>query len=55
MLSAGQRQAALDEESNSVAKAKKDNRREHRINMEIIVDAYDEHERAMGWYCYLEE
>ena len=22
--------------------------------MEIVVDAYDAHERAMGWYCYLE-
>ncbi len=23
--------------------------------MEIVVDAYDEDERAMGWYCYLED
>ena len=23
--------------------------------MEIVVDAYNEQERAMGWYCYLEE
>lgn len=30
------------------------NEREHRIDMEIVVDAYDAHERAMGWYCYLE-
>lgn len=29
--------------------------REERITMEIVVDAYDEMERAMGWYCYLEE
>ncbi|MBN2563792.1 MAG: calcium-binding protein [Phycisphaerae bacterium] len=28
--------------------------REQRITMEIVVDAYDESERAMGWYCYLE-
>jgi hypothetical protein len=27
--------------------------REHRIDYEIVVDAYDEDERAMGWYCYL--
>lgn len=27
---------------------------ENRIVMEIIVDAYDETERAMGWYYYLE-
>ena len=29
--------------------------REKRITMEIIVDAYDEAERAMGWFCYLED
>ena len=23
--------------------------------MEIVVDAYDEHERALGWYYYLED
>lgn len=28
--------------------------REHRIDYEIVVDAYDEAERAMGWYYYLE-
>jgi hypothetical protein len=27
---------------------------EHRIEMEIVVDAYNESERAMGWYCHLE-
>ena len=32
-----------------------DRKREHRITMEIVVDAYNEEERAMGWYCYLEE
>ncbi|MBL7817499.1 MAG: hypothetical protein JNL70_21010 [Saprospiraceae bacterium] len=26
--------------------------REHRIHYEIIVDAYDEYEEAMGWYYY---
>jgi hypothetical protein len=31
-----------------------DEAREHRIDMEIVVDAYDELERAMGWYYYLE-
>jgi hypothetical protein len=35
-------------------KAKLDPKREKRIEMEIVVDAYDEVERAMGWYCYLE-
>jgi hypothetical protein len=29
--------------------------REHRIVMEIIVDCYNEEERAMGWYYYLED
>jgi hypothetical protein len=33
---------------------KKDQKREDRIEMEIVVDAYNEEERAMGWYCYLE-
>lgn len=28
---------------------------EHRINYEIIVDAYDEYEIKMGWYYYMEE
>lgn len=36
-------------------KMNRDEDREHRIDTEIVVDAYDEHERAMGWYCYLEE
>ena len=31
----------------------RDEVREHRITMEIIVDAYDEGERAMGWIMYL--
>jgi hypothetical protein len=34
---------------------KKDDAREHRIDMEVIVDAYDEQERAMGWYTYLKD
>ena len=29
--------------------------REHRIHTEVIVDAYGEQERAMGWYYYLDE
>ena len=28
---------------------------ERRITDEIVIDAYNESERAMGWYCYLEE
>jgi hypothetical protein len=37
------------------AKPKLDPEREQRITMEIVVDAYDAQERAMGWYYYLEE
>ena len=38
-----------------MAKSKKtDAKRERRIDMEIVVDAYDAVERAMGWYDYLE-
>lgn len=29
--------------------------REQRITLEVVVDAYNESERAMGWYYYLEE
>ena len=32
-----------------------DEEREHRITMEIIVDAYDPEEQALGWYYYLED
>lgn len=28
---------------------------ENRIEMEIVVDAYDQAERAMGWYYYLQD
>jgi Calcium binding len=37
------------------AKPKHDPEREQHITMEIVVDAYDAQERAMGWYYYLEE
>ena len=36
-------------------KPKRDEAREERITMEVVVDCYDESERAMGWYYYLEE
>jgi hypothetical protein len=32
-----------------------DEAREHRIHDEIIVDAYDPEEQALGWYDYLEQ
>ena len=38
-----------------MARLKENKAREHRIEMEAVVDAYNSEERAMGWYCYLEE
>jgi hypothetical protein len=35
-------------------KPKREPQREKRIDMEVMVDCYDRHERAMGWYYYLE-
>jgi hypothetical protein len=34
---------------------KRDKQREDRITMEVVVDAHDAQERAMGWYYYLQE
>ncbi|MDB9372448.1 calcium-binding protein [Nodularia sphaerocarpa] len=33
----------------------RDENREHRIKTEIIVDAEDQEDRAMGWYNYLDD
>jgi hypothetical protein len=33
----------------------KDEEREERIHMEIIVDAYGPEEQAIGWYNYLDD
>jgi hypothetical protein len=38
-----------------MARPPRDEERERRITMEIIVDAYSADEQAMGWYVYLEE
>ncbi len=38
-----------------MGKEARDEEREERIRMEIIVDAYGPEEQAMGWYYYLEE
>lgn len=38
-----------------MSKLKTDHTRDQRIEMEIVVDAYNSEERAMGWYYYLEE
>ena len=29
--------------------------REHRIHYETVADAYNEEERVMGWYYYLQD
>lgn len=38
-----------------MVKTKHNAEREKRIDMDIVVDCYDENERAMGWYYYLQE
>ena len=38
-----------------MSRIKEDEVREDRIIMEIVVDAYNEEERSLGWYYYLEE
>jgi hypothetical protein len=37
-----------------MARLKENKARERRIEMEVVVDAYNSEERAMGWYYYLE-
>ncbi len=32
----------------------RDEEREHRIAMEVVVDAYGPEEQALGWYYYLD-
>lgn len=38
-----------------MAEVEHNEEREERISMEIVVDAYESEEQAMGWYCYLED
>jgi hypothetical protein len=38
-----------------MSQIKENKERERRIDMEIVVDAYNEVERAMGWYYYLQD
>jgi Calcium binding len=38
-----------------MAKLAEDAEREERIMMEVVVDAYDSEERAMGWFYYLQD
>jgi Calcium binding len=45
----------IDGANKPMPKIERDENREERIDMEVIVDAYGEEERAMGWYYYLAE
>lgn len=38
-----------------MAKVERDEEREERIAMKIVVDAYGPEEEAMGWYYYLQD
>ncbi|MBM9521242.1 calcium-binding protein [Desulforhopalus vacuolatus] len=38
-----------------MAKIEKDDDREYRIDMKVVVDAYNSEERAMGWYYYVSD
>ena len=48
-------EGAIMGKSKKPKKPKRDEAREERISMEIVVDAHDEEEQAMGWYYYLED
>jgi hypothetical protein len=37
-----------------MSRVRENKAREHRIEMEAVVDAYNSAERSMGWYYYLE-
>jgi hypothetical protein len=38
-----------------MTRVERDEEREERIRMEVVVDAYTAHEQALGWYYYLED
>lgn len=38
-----------------MTRAEKDEERDERIKMEIIVDTYSPEEQAMGWHAYLDD
>lgn len=42
-------------ERGAMARVERDESREQRTESEIIVDAYNEGEQALGWYYYLED
>lgn len=38
-----------------MSRVERDEEREERITMEIVVDAYGPEEQAIGWYYYLDD
>lgn len=38
-----------------MSQVERDEVREHRITMEIVIDAHDADEQVMGWYFYLDD
>src|ERR1700674_5430319 len=45
----------MKNERKEMTRPDKDEEREQRIHMEIIVDAYGPEEQVMGWYNYLDD
>lgn len=43
------------QQKRSMDEIEKNEKREYRIDMEVVVDAYDSEERAMGWYYYVSD
>ena len=43
------------ETTSAMTKVERDEAREERITMEIVVDAYGPEEQAIGWHCYLDD
>jgi hypothetical protein len=51
----GRSKASYANEENRMKRRSRDEEREQRITMEIIVDAYTPDEQAMGWYSSMED
>ncbi len=49
------RQAGPPAKGRTRGRPTRDTDREERITMQVVVDAHDASERAMGWFAYLEE
>jgi hypothetical protein len=51
----GRSKAAYAKEETRMQRRSRDEEREQRITMEIVVDAYTPQEQAMGWYYSLQD